>query len=368
MAVTDTSIIGIFRSEDSNEGWFELDVSSVLERLLAIGHDIIGNEPGNRMFLVDNPQPQTRARRVGEIVVRPVDDDDIYVAEPVSPIDEPSKEVADLVGQPGIDRAPDGNAGEWAIQALIFDKESFTDETAREWIAHRDDYEDFGIDETSGTYQFVQFDRKYFDLFRIVAVDQGVSATYAQIAAEENANSFEDFIQAYEKHKVIRAMNRLIAAKGLFLLPQSKDVVVTKGDDEDAEEKEERYILGIVLEPTLTDTDITPDTQDDVYTAETIRAAAHGWMENYGLIDLMHNWEALSKENVRVLESYIAPCDFPIGDGADKYSVKKGTWLLALRVISDALWEAIGDGDIGAYSIGGVASREPLLDEQQAEA
>jgi hypothetical protein len=348
--------IGLFKALRTNEYWLDGDFSSLVRKRLP-------EFEFSEITLVDNPASCTEAIRIGEISVKSVDDETVYQV----------KRIDDDLNELHIDRVPDGNAGEWAVQALIFNK-NFDDETARKWLADRDYYEDSGDnDETSGISKFLQFDHKYFDSFQVVAVDKGVDAVYAQIAEEENEKGQEDFVAAYETHKTVQVMNRLIASKGLSLLAQSREVNITKGDTEETEETEERYILGIVLEPTIVVDDegneiIEPDTQDDVYTAETIRAAAHGWMENYGLIDLMHNWTALSKENVRVIESYIAPCDFSIGDGVDSYLVKKGTWLLALRVVHDELWKAIGEGDIGAFSIGGVATRTPLDEQQAAEA
>jgi len=56
-----------------------------------------------------------------------------------------------------------------------------------------------------------------------------------------------------------------------------------------------------------------------------------------------------------VLESYLAPTDFSVGELA----VKKGTWLLAVRVLSDELWERVKSGDLTGFSIGGSARRVP---------
>jgi len=138
-------------------------------------------------------------------------------------------------------------------------------------------------------------------------------------------------------------------------------VVKATDTTDNTSDVEERYILGIVLEPTLRkDADgndlLVPDTQGDVYTAEEVRKAAHLWLSHYGQVDLMHSWRPLRQEQVQVLESYLAPVDFDI-DGA---SVIKGTWLLALRVLDDALWEAVKAGALGAYSIGGTANSDPL--------
>jgi DNA adenine methylase len=60
-------------------------------------------------------------------------------------------------------------------------------------------------------------------------------------------------------------------------------------------------------------------------------------------------------DEVKVLESYLTPTDFTMGD----VTVRKGTWMLAVRVLSDALWERVKTGDLTGFSIGGSARRLP---------
>ncbi|MEW6322215.1 MAG: XkdF-like putative serine protease domain-containing protein [Acidobacteriota bacterium] len=110
---------------------------------------------------------------------------------------------------------------------------------------------------------------------------------------------------------------------------------------------DERFVLGIVLEPEVV------DAQGDIYSAEEIRAAAHRFMEDFGGLGLMHRLRVNGQ--VKVLESYLAPTDFTIGELA----VRKGTWLLAVRVLSDELWERVKSGDLTGFSIGGSARRVP---------
>lgn len=110
---------------------------------------------------------------------------------------------------------------------------------------------------------------------------------------------------------------------------------------------DERFVLGIVLEPEVV------DAQGDIYSAEEIRAAAHRFMEDFGGLGLMHRLRVNGQ--VKVLESYLAPTDFTIGELA----VRKGTWLLAVRVLSDELWERVKTGDLTGFSIGGSARRVP---------
>ncbi len=121
----------------------------------------------------------------------------------------------------------------------------------------------------------------------------------------------------------------------------TKTVTLIKG----ADPADERYVLGIVLEPE------TVDAQGDIYSADEVRQAAHRFMEEFGGIGLMHQLRV--NDQVKVLESYLAPGELKIGEVA----VKKGTWLLAVRILSDGLWEQVKGGQLTGFSIGGNARR-----------
>lgn len=110
---------------------------------------------------------------------------------------------------------------------------------------------------------------------------------------------------------------------------------------------DERFVLGIVLEPEVV------DAQGDIYSAAEIRGAAHRFMEDFGGLGLMH--ERRVNGQVKVLESYLAPADLSLGDQL----VKKGTWLLAVRILDDSLWERVRGGELTGFSIGGSARRVP---------
>jgi DNA adenine methylase len=108
---------------------------------------------------------------------------------------------------------------------------------------------------------------------------------------------------------------------------------------------EERYVFGVVLEPEKV------DAQQDIYSAAEVRDAAHRFMEEYRNLGLMHR-EILG-EQVKILESYLAPAEFE----ADGTRIKKGTWLLAVRVLDDELWKQVKAGELTGFSIGGSALR-----------
>jgi DNA adenine methylase len=123
----------------------------------------------------------------------------------------------------------------------------------------------------------------------------------------------------------------------------TKSIPLIKG----IEPSDERYVMGIVLEPDVV------DAQGDTYSAEEIRGAAHKFMEDFGGLGLMHRMRVNGQ--VKVLESYLAPTSFKVGER----EVRKGTWLLAVRILADELWERVRDGDLTGFSIGGSARRIP---------
>ena len=125
--------------------------------------------------------------------------------------------------------------------------------------------------------------------------------------------------------------------------PFELKVPLIKGVDPE----DERFVLGVVLEPEVV------DAQGDIYSAGEIRQAAHRFMEEFGGLGLQHHLKV--NDQVRVLENYLAPGDFDL-NGRE---VRKGTWLLAVRVRSDELWSQIRGGDLTGFSIGGSARRVP---------
>ncbi len=342
--------IGIFQSTRENgEGvpisFFGYDDEALLASLYKAASTITG--PGLERF---DPEAGMRVRKVGEVFVDQVDDDSTYVVQ--------SDMAAKLEGG----RRPTGTNGTWAIQSLIFNKDRFDMAQAKRWLKDHSGFGDYGADETSTSYRFRQYDPEFFSEYRTISIDTGISAAYGKIStdsqpAADSSKALEDSILQWE---AVHDVNKGIMEKGLRVLRES--AVIRKAEDG---ETEERFVLSLVLEPTdgAGDIEMKPDTQGDVYSAEDVRKAAHSWMENHGAIDLNHSWKSLGKEKVRTLESFIAPSTFECGEGDDKYTVLKGTWMLGVRVVDDELWKAIKEREIGAYSIGGTAVRAPVEQE-----
>lgn len=107
-------------------------------------------------------------------------------------------------------------------------------------------------------------------------------------------------------------------------------------------EDETHYITGIVYEPMVEDTD------KNYMTAAEIAKAEKYFTENSGSIDIQHSFE--TEENVSVVESWITKCDCSI-NGKE---VKKGTWLMTVKVEDDDIWDKVEKGEITGFSMGGV--------------
>lgn len=107
---------------------------------------------------------------------------------------------------------------------------------------------------------------------------------------------------------------------------------------------EKRLVYGLVYSPD------DEDTHGEMADAQTIEAAAHGFMESR-LVGIQHQKEAAAS----IVESYIAQADTTIGGQA----VKSGSWLVVMKIQDDELWARVKSGDFGGISMGGWAVREP---------
>ncbi|WP_144716538.1 XkdF-like putative serine protease domain-containing protein [Bacillus altitudinis] len=131
---------------------------------------------------------------------------------------------------------------------------------------------------------------------------------------------------------------------------QKEIKVIAKADDA------QRLVYGIVYEPNVA------DAHGDYMTPEEIEKAAHGFLKDAREIDKQHDFQGGVGE---VVESYIAPSDFEMGDEL----IKKGSWVLVTKA-SDEIWEQIQKGEITGYSMAGTADigkqedHKPASDEK----
>lgn len=126
------------------------------------------------------------------------------------------------------------------------------------------------------------------------------------------------------------------------------------------EEAAQQLVYGLVYEPDV------EDAHGDSMSADEIEKAAHSFMKDARNIDKQHDFNAGVGE---VVESYIAPADFTIGDE----TITKGSWVMVTKA-SDEIWEDIRKGSITGYSMAGTAetiekqSQKPAAPSSNEEA
>ena len=139
---------------------------------------------------------------------------------------------------------------------------------------------------------------------------------------------------------------------------KSRAVGIYKADDE------KRIVYGVVLDPTEL------DAHEDFLSPSVIEETAHDFLESSRTIGLDHNGDA---EGATVVESYIerypSEEDYRLAiDGKPHRSfrtrfgedfVTSGSWVLGVRLPPE-LWSKVKDGELNAFSIGGVGTREDL--------
>ena len=117
-------------------------------------------------------------------------------------------------------------------------------------------------------------------------------------------------------------------------------------------EEEKRLAYGVVLVPDEV------DSQGDIAPAEVIEDAAHDYLASCRALSKMH----LEPAGASVVESYVAPCEVRLG----AQEVKKGSWVIAVKVADEELWERIRSGEYGGFSVGGLAERVSRASEDIA--
>lgn len=121
-------------------------------------------------------------------------------------------------------------------------------------------------------------------------------------------------------------------------------IPIFKADDE------RREVTGVVLQPEIT------DAQGDIISETVIEKAAGDFLASFNQstkLGLMHKE---FNKNFELRQSFIAPSDMVI---ANK-TVRKGAWVMVVKVIDDKIWKAVKDGKITGFSIGGKAKAQKL--------
>ena len=121
-------------------------------------------------------------------------------------------------------------------------------------------------------------------------------------------------------------------------ITKSFRVPIIKGD--------QQVVYGVVSEPG------TIDLQGDRLSESEIRKACHKFMQTSQKINKEHEGPAKAD----IIESYIAPTDFKCGG----QMVRKGSWVMAVKIHDKDVWKAVKAGEITGFSIAGQGERVPF--------
>lgn len=123
--------------------------------------------------------------------------------------------------------------------------------------------------------------------------------------------------------------------------------------------KAKQIVYGVVLSPDEL------DLQDDIMGADDIEKTAHEYLEKHRVVGSSHE-KPISAFPV---ESYIAPQDMEWTDSQyGPQKIKKGAWVLGVKIIDPKEWQKVINGDYAGFSVGGMGLRDPIssgtLEEQ----
>lgn len=160
-------------------------------------------------------------------------------------------------------------------------------------------------------------------------------------------------LQDGDADRTLRILSNLVALPGKTEALHARKMIPYQ-----SENGEQRFVLDVVLEPTDVAPGITTDSDGDVYTAVEIEGAQQLYSEHFwGNFGDLH--KMIASQRCILLESYIVRCD-AAGIFINGQFVRRGSWLIAYRVVDDELWEDIKAGRVNGISMGGFLRREPI--------
>ena len=108
-----------------------------------------------------------------------------------------------------------------------------------------------------------------------------------------------------------------------------------------------RLVYGVVLIPEEV------DLQNDIIGEVGIEKTAHRFLADYNRGNEMgHMHVRLGDIGIDLVESYIAPVDFTLGD----QPIKKGSWVMVAKINDDKLWQDVLDEKLTGFSVAGIAT------------
>lgn len=145
-------------------------------------------------------------------------------------------------------------------------------------------------------------------------------------------------------------MKALFKSDGAFDLP----ILVKKQENFD----EQGLLTGLVYVPDAV------DSHGDFADAETVRDMAHNFLSNGGHVDVDHNGDALSKDKVRICETFVVQKDDPRFAGVTDYEGEAidptGSWGIVLKLLDADLRKNYREEGWAGLSMFGMAEMEEV--------
>lgn len=110
----------------------------------------------------------------------------------------------------------------------------------------------------------------------------------------------------------------------------------------------EQVVMGELLIPDV------PNSYGDIYTRESIKEFCYEFaMRGFG-IDVNHdNVDVNAAGGVYVVESFIVRAGDP--------DFIEGSWVIAMKILDDAIWQQVLDGEINGFSYEALVTMMPVL-------
>lgn len=108
---------------------------------------------------------------------------------------------------------------------------------------------------------------------------------------------------------------------------------------------DKKTVIGVVLQPEVV------DAQGDIISEEVIEKAAEDFLARFNKATKLGFMHTNFSKKFELLQSYIAPSDIVIGTTI----IKKGSWIMKVRVIDAKVWKLVKEGKVTGFSIGGKA-------------
>jgi len=109
--------------------------------------------------------------------------------------------------------------------------------------------------------------------------------------------------------------------------------------------KDEQIVTGVALKTGVV------DAQGDSIPDHVVKDAAYNFLASFNRTTKLGFMHKKFNVNFQLLESYIAPQDLTI----NKKTIKKGWWVVTVKVLNSKVWKLIKEGKITGFSIGGKA-------------